>query len=101
MSPDFLKKNVRKFFALNRTIKVQNSKNYFSKFQDSEYCSEALEEFDYWLSRVERKLATTLKKPATKSEASQILASTKVISVVYFDQQTGAPRAVRWSKSIF
>jgi hypothetical protein len=47
-------------------------------FQESEYYSEALEEFDYWLSRVERKLATTLKKPTTRPEASQILASTKV-----------------------
>jgi hypothetical protein len=46
--------------------------------QESEYYSEALEEFDYWLSRVERKLATTLKKPTTRPEASQILASTKV-----------------------
>lgn len=46
---------------------------------DTEYCSEALEEFDYWLSRVERKLATTLKKPTTRSEASQILTSTKFL----------------------
>jgi len=44
-----------------------------------EFYSEALEDFEFWLSRIERKLATTLKKPTTRSEASQILSSTKLL----------------------
>ena len=68
---------LEKWQKLSRIIWM--APNYYVSFQDTEYCSEALEEFDYWLSRVERKLATTLKKPTTRSEASQILTSTKVI----------------------
>jgi len=40
--------------------------------------SSDLEDFEYWLSRIERKLAITLKKPTTKIEAYKILDSTKV-----------------------
>ena len=48
----------------------------FPHFQDIEFTP--LEEFEFWLDEMEEKLEATVKKPATRVEACQLLATTKV-----------------------